>query len=72
LRKGESDQLTTRLTVAENVEAPVEQNQILGQLEVYVGEELRDSIPLVCAQSVPRLTVSDIFFQMLHRLLPVG
>jgi D-alanyl-D-alanine carboxypeptidase (penicillin-binding protein 5/6) len=72
LRKGESDQLTTRLTLAENVEAPVEQNQILGQLEVYVGEELRDSIPLVSAQSVPRLTVSDIFFQMLHRLLPVG
>jgi D-alanyl-D-alanine carboxypeptidase (penicillin-binding protein 5/6) len=72
LREDESDQLTTRLTLTENVEAPVDQNQILGQLEVYVGEELRDSIPLVSAQSVPRLTVSDIFCQMLRRLLPVG
>jgi D-alanyl-D-alanine carboxypeptidase (penicillin-binding protein 5/6) len=72
VRKDEAGQLTTRLTIAENVEAPVEQNQILGQLQVYVGEELRDSIPLVAAQPVARLTAPDVFFRMLRSLFMAG
>ena len=67
--KEEAGQVTTRLTMAQDVEAPVEQGQTLGQLEVYVGEELRDTIPLVCAQSVRRLTVPDIFSRMLRQML---
>lgn len=57
VRKGEESQVTTQLTVAQDVEAPVDQGQTLGQMEVYVGGELRDTIPIVSAQQVDRLTV---------------
>lgn len=69
IKKGEKDQISTRLTLAENVEAPVEQGQTLGQLEVYVGDELRDTIPVLSAQPVERLSISGIFTQMLSHLL---
>ena len=67
--KGETGQITTRLTLAENVEAPVDQGQILGELQVYVGDELRDTVPILAAQGVDRLSVPGIFSQLLGRLL---
>ena len=67
--KGEASQVTTQLTIAQDVEAPVEEGQTLGQLEVYVGDQLRDTIPIVAAQGVARLTVPGIFSQMLQQLL---
>ena len=69
IRKGEESLVTTRLTLPEDLEAPVEQGQTLGRLEVYVGEELRDSVPVVAAQSVDRLTIPGIFSRMLRQLL---
>ena len=72
VRKGEEGQVTTKLTLAEDLEAPVEQGQTLGQLEVYVGEELRDTVPIVSAQQVDRLTVPGIFGRMLRQLLMAG
>ena len=68
VRKGEEGQVGTRLSMAEDVEAPVERGQILGRLEVYVGEELRDTIPVQAAQGVERLSIPGIFSQMLSRL----
>ncbi|MCI8304002.1 MAG: D-alanyl-D-alanine carboxypeptidase [Lawsonibacter sp.] len=72
VRKGEEGQVTTRLSLAADVEAPVEQGQTLGQLEVYVGEELRSTIPILSAQGVERLSVPGIFGRMLSRLLMAG
>ena len=72
VRKGQEDQVSTKLTLAEDLEAPVEQGQTLGQLEVYVGEELRDTVPIVSAQQVDRLTVPGIFTRMLRQLLMAG
>ena len=69
VRKGEESQISTRLTLADNVEAPVDQGQTLGQLEVYVGDELRDAVPILAAQPVDRLSVPGIFSRMLERLL---
>ena len=68
-RKGEEGQVTTRLTISPNVEAPVEQGQTLGQLEVYVGSELRDTVPILAAQPVDRLSIPGIFGRMLSKLL---
>ncbi len=67
--KGEAGQISTRLTLAENVEAPVDEGQILGQLEVYVGDELRDTVPILATQGVDRLSVPGIFSRLLERLL---
>ena len=72
VRRGEESQISTRLTLAERVEAPVDEGQILGQLEVYVGDELRDTIPILAAQGVDRLSVPGIFSQLLSRLLMAG
>ena len=72
VRKGEESQVTTRLSLAENVEAPVEPGQTLGQLEVYVGGELRDTIPILASQGVDRLSVPGIFSRMLSKLLMAG
>ena len=72
VRKGEESQVTTRLSLAGDVEAPVEQGQILGQLEVCVGDELRDTIPILSAQQVDRLSVPGRFSQMVRKLLMAG
>ena len=69
MHKAQADQVTTSLTLAQDVEAPVDQGQTLGELKVYVGEELRDTVPIVSAQQVDRLTVPGIFSQMLRQLL---
>ena len=57
---------------ATDVEAPVEKGQILGRLEVYVGDELRDAIPILSSRQVDRLSVPGIFTRMLRRLLMAG
>ena len=72
VRRGEESQVSTRLSLAQDVEAPVEQGQILGQLDVYVGEELRDTIPILSAQQVERLSIPGIFTRMLSKLLMAG
>lgn len=68
LRKGEEGLVQTQVTLAPNLEAPVETGQILGQLEVLVDGQLRDTIPIVSAQSVDRLTIPGIFQRMLRQL----
>ena len=72
VRKGEEGQVTTKLSMAQDVEAPVERGQILGQLEVYVGDELRDSIPILSTRQVERLSIPGIFARMLSKLLMAG
>ena len=67
VRKGEEGLIQTTVTLAQDVEAPVEQGQTLGQFEVRVGEELRCTIPIVSAQNADRLTLSGIFHQLLGR-----
>ena len=72
VRRGEESQITTQLELAQDVEAPVEQGQVLGSLKIYVGEDLRDTIPILSAQQVDRLTVPGIFSRMLRQLLMAG
>ncbi|NBI68474.1 D-alanyl-D-alanine carboxypeptidase [Pseudoflavonifractor sp. 60] len=72
VQRGEEDQVTTRLLIANDVEAPVELGQTLGRLEVYVGDELRDAIPILSSRQVDRLSVPGIFTRMLGKLLMAG
>ena len=72
VRRGEENLIETRLTVAQDLEAPVEEGQTIGCLEVLVGGELRDSIPIVSAQGVERLTLPGIFLRMFRRLTMAG
>ena len=50
----------------------MEQGQVLGKLEVFVGSELRDTVPIQASQPVDRLSVPGIFSRMLSKLLMAG
>jgi D-alanyl-D-alanine carboxypeptidase (penicillin-binding protein 5/6) len=69
VRKGEEGLIQTQLSLPQDVEAPVEQGQTLGELQVSVDGALRDSIPIVAAQGVERLTISGIFQRMFRQLV---
>ena len=72
VEKAQADQITTRIDLARDVQAPVDPGQTLGEFQVYVGEQLRDTVPIVAAQGVDRLSVPGLFSQLLHRLLFAG
>ena len=72
LEKGEAGSVTTSLALAQDLQAPVENRQILGSLDVYVGDELRDSVPIVAAQEVPRLSFVAIFVKLMQTLTMAG
>lgn len=66
--KADLNQVTTQLHLAENVEAPVEQGQKLGEMVVLVNGEVKETISIVAANGVKRLTVPGIFTRFLRRL----
>ena len=72
VEKAQADQITTRVDLARDVQAPVDPGQTLWQFQVYVGEQLRDTVPIVAAQGVERLSVPGLFSQLLRRLLFAG
>lgn len=72
VEKAQADQITTRVDLARDVQAPVDPGQILGEFQVYVGEQLRDTVPIVAAQGVERLSVPGLFSQLFRRLLFAG
>ena len=66
--KADLDKVTTQLTLAENVEAPVEAGQKLGTMTVCVNGVERQVIDIVAQCAVPRLTVGGIFSRFLEML----
>ena len=66
--KADLDKVTTQLTLAENVEAPVETGQKLGTMTVCVDGVERQVIDIVAQCAVPRLTVGGIFSRFLETL----
>ena len=68
LEKNQAGNVTTQITLADNVAAPVEEGQKLGQLAVLVDGEQVDAIDLVAAAGVERLSVGDLFRGLLGRL----
>ena len=69
LQKTDLPKVTTELNISESVEAPVEKNQILGEMTVYVDGEVYDTIPLIAPEAIPRLGVTQIFRQLVSSLL---
>ena len=69
LEKEARSEVSTRLELCDTVQAPVEQGQILGRLQVCVGEELRATLPLTAAEAIPRLTPGDIMLRLMQQLL---
>lgn len=68
IEKTQKSGVTTSVTLSESVEAPVEQGQKLGQMQVMVDGEVIDTIPIVASRTVPRLTYWGIFQNFLREL----
>ena len=68
LEKSKAGNVTTQITLADNVAAPAEEGQKLGQLAVLVDGEQVDAIDLVASAGVERLSVGDLFRGLLGRL----
>jgi D-alanyl-D-alanine carboxypeptidase (penicillin-binding protein 5/6) len=66
--KSQRDSVHTTLELKEKVEAPVSQGQRLGTLTVKAGEQVLQQIPLVAEVSVPKLSFSQLYWQILKRL----
>ena len=60
--------MTSELRLCENVEAPVEQGQKLGEMVISVGGQEQQTIPIVADRAVARLTLPGIFSRFLKTL----
>lgn len=68
VRRSQLDSVTTELRLAENVEAPVEQDQVLGEVTVLVNGQPLASLPLTAQTAVERLTIPGVFRRLLDHL----
>ena len=66
--KSELNAVTTSVKLTDTVEAPVEKGQKLGELVVLVNGEERQTIPLVAAEGVERLSFPGIFMRFMGTL----
>ena len=72
MEKARLNEITTELRLCQDVEAPVEEGQKLGEMAVYVGDEVRQTIPIVADRAVARLTLPGIFSRFLKTLFMAG
>ncbi|HJG86691.1 D-alanyl-D-alanine carboxypeptidase family protein [Pseudoflavonifractor capillosus] len=70
--KAQLNSVTSQINLCENVEAPVEAGQKLGEMVVTVDGQVLQTIPIVAARAVDRLTVPGIFLRFLDRLFMAG
>ena len=70
LEKSKAADITTCLTLPENVKAPISKGDPLGELQVDCGGETVARIPLVAGESVDKLTVTQIFLSILQGTFP--
>ena len=68
ISKGQKDMITTQVTLEEGVTAPVSQGQRLGTLEIKAGDQILAQVPMVAETPVERLTLGQLFVEMLRRL----
>ena len=70
--KAQLNSVTSQINLCENVEAPVEAGQKLGEMVVTVDGQVLQTIPIVAERAVDRLTVPGIFLRFLDRLVMAG
>ena len=68
VEKSKQTGITTELSLAPEVQAPVEKGQSLGMLTVRAGEEVLAQVPLVAETGVPRLTWGQVMVRVLRRV----
>ncbi len=70
--KAQINEITTQVHLCEDVEAPVEAGQKLGEMVVSVGGQPLQTIPIVADRAVERITIPGIFSRLLRSLFMAG
>ena len=66
--KSQKKDITTEVTLEEEIAAPVTKGQRLGTMTVKAGEHILAEIPMVAECSIDRLTFWDLFLEMLKSI----
>ena len=66
--KGELAQVEKRVTMEQELTAPIEKGQQLGSLTITAGERVLAEIPIVSPVSIPKLSLWQLTCQILRRL----
>ena len=65
IKKGDEDKLEQTVTLAENVSAPVTENQKLGAVKFTLGNETVAEFPLLASEEIKKLTFYTSFKRMM-------
>lgn len=68
LSKGEKEEIEYSLEICENVEAPVEKNQLLGKITAKCADGVIGQYSLVASQEIRRITLWDYMCEFLKSL----
>ena len=68
LKKGEAEKLEQTVVLAENVEAPVTENQRLGTVKFTLEGETIVEFPLLASREIKNLTLATAFKRIMHFL----
>ena len=68
LKKGEAEKLEQVVTLSENVEAPVTENQKLGSVKFILNGKTLSEIPLLASEEVKKLTFYTSFKRIMNFL----
>ncbi len=66
--KGSETKLEQKISLAVDVEAPVEKGQYLGNVQLYLGDKLLKEYPLTAPDAVERLTFGGVYKNLLSAL----
>lgn len=69
LRKGEKEKLEIQIELCEDVEAPVEENQVLGKVKIISEDKTVAEYPLVCEKAIRKITFADVVERFLKSLV---
>lgn len=64
LEKSNSSQVNQEIEITGNLEAPIEENQVLGKMNFYVDNELISSVNLVAENDIPKITIINLIKQV--------
>ncbi len=61
LKKTTSNNITQEVIINENIEAPVNQGDILGKMNYYLDNELISSVNLIAEKDIPKINFANMF-----------
>ncbi len=68
LKSGQKNKIETVITLSEDVEAPVEENQVLGRVQLKIGDEVISEYNLISEKGVEKTTLGHIMVRFLKSL----